>query len=418
MFRKIISNLPFSPALVGQLGFYAKRLHKEEVTRRLGLIFVALAIIVQSLTVFQPSESANASSANDMVPGGIGSSIDNYLAPYDANAKYIKDVMNYAGITREEILATKYTTLKVGDILSWGFSPHFSYEDGERQYSITNSNGVQVTTVYSKPLKLLIGPNAEISAWVGYSKNIGWFAINQGCGNLLTKTEPLPPPPPKCIVNSELLANDKNCKPCPGNSTLWISDQACVPNIIKSKNATNTSQGFIDATSVTAKAGDQISYTITIENTGLKPISTKLADNLLDTLEYATLFDNGGGTFNETTGALSWPDIYLSPNDKQTRTFVIRLLDTIPATARGASNETSYDCIITNTFGNSVSVKVDCPTPKVIEKVVTELPKTGPTENLIFAGVILAITAYFYARTRQVKREIRLIRRDINVGTI
>jgi len=38
MFRKIVSNLPFSPALVGQLGFYAKRLRKEETTRRLGLI--------------------------------------------------------------------------------------------------------------------------------------------------------------------------------------------------------------------------------------------------------------------------------------------------------------------------------------------------------------------------------------------
>ena len=55
MFRKIVSNLPFSPALVGQLGFYAKRLKKEETTRRLGLIFIALALVVQSLAVFQPS---------------------------------------------------------------------------------------------------------------------------------------------------------------------------------------------------------------------------------------------------------------------------------------------------------------------------------------------------------------------------
>ena len=30
MFRKLVSNLAFSPALVGQLGFYAKRLRKEE----------------------------------------------------------------------------------------------------------------------------------------------------------------------------------------------------------------------------------------------------------------------------------------------------------------------------------------------------------------------------------------------------
>lgn len=417
MFRKIISNLPFSPALVGQLGFYAKRLRKEETTRRLGLIFVALALVVQSVAVFQPSESANASSANDMVPGGL-TSLNDFLAPYDANTKNLKDIMNYVGITREEISAAKYTTLRVGDILSWGFSPRFSYDQGERQYNITNTNGVQVTTVYAKPLKLLVGPNAQISAWVGYSNSIGWFAINKGCGNLLTETYPSPPPPAKCALNPNLLASDENCKPCPGNTTLWASDAACIPNIIKTKTATNTSQGFVDADSVTAKAGDQISYTITIENTGLSPTSTELEDNLADTLEYATIIDNGGGALNKTTGILSWPDVTLNPNDKQTRTFVVRVLETIPATARGSSDPSSYDCIIVNTFGNSISINIDCPTPKVVEKVVSELPTTGPTENLVFAGVVLAVVAYFYARTRQIKKEIRLIRRDVNVGTI
>lgn len=53
MFRKIVSQLSFSPALVGQLSFYAKRLRKEQATRRLGLVFVAMALVVQSLVVFQ-----------------------------------------------------------------------------------------------------------------------------------------------------------------------------------------------------------------------------------------------------------------------------------------------------------------------------------------------------------------------------
>jgi len=54
MFRKIVSNLAFSPALVGQLGFYAKRLRREEATRRVGLIFTALALVVQGFAVFTP----------------------------------------------------------------------------------------------------------------------------------------------------------------------------------------------------------------------------------------------------------------------------------------------------------------------------------------------------------------------------
>ena len=67
MFRKIVSNLTFSPALVGQLGFYAKRLKKEEATRRIGLIFTALALVVQSFAVFTPPESANAANGNNVV---------------------------------------------------------------------------------------------------------------------------------------------------------------------------------------------------------------------------------------------------------------------------------------------------------------------------------------------------------------
>lgn len=422
MFRKIVSNLPFSPALIGQLSFYAKRLKKEEATRRLGIIFIILALIVQSLAIFQPAESANASNPSDMVSGGLGTgesrSFSNYLAPYDANTKYLRDVMNYVGITRDEITSTQFTSFKVGNRLSWGFAPTFSYEQGERQYSIPNSEGQIVTTAYSRPLNLRMSEDTDVWGWVGHSSKIGWFAIMQSCGNLVTDITPPPPPPPKCVVNNELLASDENCKPCPGNSTLWIDNPACIPNIIKSKSATNTTQASKNASTVVAKASDQISYTITVENNGLKSNQLKLEEHLADVLEYSTIIDNGGGTLDKDTNILSWPDITLEPNSKQTRTFIVRLMDAIPATAKGKSNDTSYDCVMTNTFGNSIDVNVDCPTPKVIETVTAELPKTGATENMLFMGIVFSIAIYFYARTRQVKKEVRLIRKNANTGTI
>lgn len=422
MFKKIISNLPFSPALVGQLGFYAKRLRREKTTRKLTLIFIALTMVVQSLAVFQPSMSANASSPNDFVNGGIGQSLDNFLNPYDANTKNLRDIINYIGITRDEITSTQFTTFQSTGKLSWGLTALYSYDRGERPYNITNSNGEQVTTAYSRPTELGYGTNKQITGWVGHSEKIGWFAIMQACGNIATETAPPPPVPPKCLVNSKLLASDENCRTCPGNVTLWVSDKACVPNIIKSKTATNMSQGSVDASTVTAASGDQISYTITIKNTGLNSTSSKLEDNISDVLEYSSLIDNngnnGGGSLDKSTGILSWPDVTLKPDDTQTRTFVVRLLDTLPATAQGASNPLSYDCVMTNTFGNSIDIKVDCPTPKIIEQVTTELPKTGPTENIIFASVILAFAAYFFARSRQLEKEIRIIRKNINTGTI
>ena len=417
MFRKIISNLPFSPALVGQLGFYAKRLRQEETTRRLGLIFVALALVVQSIAVFQPSESANASSSTDMVNGGI-SSLNDYLTSYDANTKHLKDVMNYAGITRSEITSTTYTTFKTGERISWGSASRFSYAQGEREHSITDSQGRKVATVYSRPLKLWGSTSTKIEAWVGNSKKMGWFAIMKSCGNLVTETLPPPPPPPKCLVNSKLLETDKNCQPCPGNSTLWVNDTACIPNVIKSKTATNTSQGFISAPSVVSQPGDQISYTITVENTGLTSTTAKLEENLEDVLQYSTVIDKGGGTLNDSSKVLSWPDVTLKPKDKQTRTFVVKVLNTIPATATCASDPTSFDCVMTNIFGNSINIKVECPTPKIVETVANELPTTGPTENMLFAGIVFSMAAYFYARTRLVKKEVHLIRRDVSSGTL
>ena len=616
-----MSNLPFSPALVGQLGFYAKRLRKEEITRRLGLIFVALALVVQSFAVFQPSQSANASSETDMVTGGIGNSIDNFLKPYDSNTKNLRDTMNYVGITKKEIESTKYTSFKTEDTLSWGFAPRFSYDQGEREYNITNKNGNKVTTAYSRPLKLWGSYNTKNYGWVGHSEKMGWFAIMPTCGNLITIKKPTHPPTPKpiytcdalvanlvsgnkykftakatakngatiqdytfnfgdnetktvtnpvdithtyankgasynanlsvgfkvngasknissssctvkiivsqppepiytcdsltadlvsdnkynfngkatvsdgviienytfdfgdnstktvtnpvnvthtyskddttytaklnvkykvngvsktitsnactiqittnqtpeppipptptpCLLNPDILATDENCTPCPGNETIWVNDETCKPNIIKSKTAKNSSQGFIDAKTATANAGDQISYTITVENTGLSPETIKLEENLGDVLEYSTLVDNGGGTLNESTKTLSWADLNLNSKDKQTRSFVVKVLNQIPATATGASDPTSFDCKMSNVFGNSIDINVGCPTPKIIESVANELPKTGPSENMIFAGVVLGLTTYFYLRNRQLKKEIYLIRKSVSIGTI
>lgn len=423
MFRKIVSNLSFSPALVGQLGFYAKRLRKEEATRRLGLIFVALALVVQSLAVFQPPESANAASPSDFVSGGLGlganRSLNNFLAPYDANSGNLKDIMNSVGITRQEIVNTKFGTFRTPGKIGWGREPKANLSG---TVTVKNTAGTTVGTIYGRPLTIMNG-DTNIYGYIGYSAKIGWFAIMQSCGNLVTDIVPPPPPPPppppqKCPVNQSLLATSPECKPCPGNQTLWYNDPLCVANITQSKKAINNTQNGVNATTVTAKESDSITYTITVKNTGLNTKTVQLSDNLGDILEYSTLTDKGGGTYNETTRVLSWPDVTLQPNETQVRTYAVRVLDTIPATAQGASEPSSYDCVMENVFGNSVSINIPCAPPKVVEQVVKELPQTGPTENIIFAGIVLAVTAYFYARTRQVKKEVRLIRRNLNVGTI
>jgi hypothetical protein len=98
----------------------------------------------------------------------------------------------------------------------------------------------------------------------------------------------------------------------------------------------------------------------------------------------------------------------------------VQVLSTIPATPVGQSDPSSFDCKMQNTLGAAITVTIPvaCTAPKVVEQVATELPHTGATENMLFAGIVLSIATFFYARTRQVKKEVRLIRRSVNTGTI
>lgn len=518
MFKKIVSQLSFSPALVGQLGFYAKRLRKEQATRRLGLVFVALALVVQGLVVFQAPEPANASNNNDFIPGGLGTGsardFNRFLGPYDRNERRLQDIMNYFGITRAEITSTTFQQFTIGSKKSYGFENRA----GSTTIPITDASFNTVTTIYGRDLTSWgNSPSSKAWAYVGHSSKIGWFAILQACGNLITDVypqAPTPPPPPanivanKTAVNttqnidasktkakendrvtytvsvqntggqaktvdlsdnltevlkySKLVANstgtfnatNKTIKwpsvnLAPGatvshkytvqmNSTLISTTTECkmrnnfadkivtVPvacstppaKIETSKTAANVSQGNVDATTVTAKENDRITFTLTVQNTGGTAKAFTFEDHLGDALEYSKVIENGGGTYNESTRILSWPEVTLKPGEKQVRTFTVQVLSSIPATPTGVSDPSSYDCKMENTFlTSSVVIPVTCPTPKVIEQVVPQLPQTGPRENMIFAGIVLAIVAFFYFRSRQLGTEVRLIRRDVNGGT-
>lgn len=397
MFRNIVSNLPFSPALVGQLGFYAKRLKKEEATRRLGLIFTALALVVQSFAVFSPPEAVNASNGSDFIRGGI-SSKQELMSAYDSSSGSsgdLKEIFDYAGITRQELADTHETSLNSQNApensawLSWGRESRFSEADGQVAHDVAG------TTIYSRPVKNYENTDYERSRGInysvlqGYSKKIGTFAIMKSCGNLVTTRVPAGTPPP-----------------------------AAESNIIRSKKATNKTQ-HTNSIKVSAEAGDKIEFTLSAKNTGDAAGSVEMTDEIADLLEYATMDYDGGGTFNPDSKTLSWGEIELAPGQTESRSFTVKILRTIPSTGTGLSDSTSYDCQISNSFGNTVNVNIDCPVEKiVVEQVVAELPKTGPGENIIFAGVILSVVAYFYARSRQIGKEIRMIRRDLNAGTI
>lgn len=643
MFKKLISGLPFSPALVGQLGFYAKRLRKEEAVRKMGLVFVALSLVVQSFAVFQPPEAANAASSNDLIYGGF-STKQEFIDKYLLNTGNLKDLLDVIGITRQNIEDASIGTWNshTDGGYSWGHLSRFSYAQGERSYTVPTSGGGS-TTFYYRPLTLsdtlayTIQNGSTYEALVGKTNSGMQFAFLRMCGNLVLKVTPPPVPcpagttgtypnctvPPKmceiqgktnllasdpnckpdmCTIagKTNLLANDPNCKPnmctirgktnllatdpsckvtvmctvegktnlpaadpgcvapkmceiqgkttllatdpnckldpvatcdslsidriasnyqltttakvtngatvqsytytikrdgqvietkkidstqlsniyvysqskegsytvtvsvattagaqtspncaksfniappercqqnpdilkispecqpCPGDATMWIKDVNCATDLVQTKSAKNVTQGNVDAQTVAARANDKITYVLTMENKGKARAEATFVERIDDVAEYANVIDTGGGSKSEDpdtkTAILTWPKVTIEPGQKVSRIFTVQVMSTIPSMGTGTSNATSYDCKMMNTFGNQVTVAVDCPIQKqIVETVTTQLPHTGAGMNVVISASVLAVVAFLYARARQLKTEVRLIRRDFNTGTI
>lgn len=523
MFRKLVSNLAFSSALVGQLSFYAKRLRKEEATRRMGLIFMALALVVQSFAVFTPPESANAANADNVIYSGIRSKED-LLAIYDRNIDSagrtnIRQIYAQFGITRDDITKMHLGSYNTGDFdgkiksvgrSDWGVSYRYPVK-------VSGTN----TTVYTGGYINTQGKSWKMPALIGKRSVDGaWFAITLDCGNPVYVVPPPPvkkpaatcaslaivpigrtnirinakaktvdgakvsaytyrikdaadaviladripttstsssiqrtlptdgsytidvivatsvgnktsdsctktfvvSPEPRCIVNPELVESNPECKPCPSDDKIWYKDDTCKASFTLNKSVRNLTQTLDDANNTTAKAGDQLQYTLTVRNTGKDAGTYAMSDTIADVLEYATIVNLGDGSLasqsTATPTVVNWPTVTLKAGESIEKVFVVKVKNTIPAMATNLSNPQSYNCHVTNTFGNTLNVRIDCPPEKIVEQAITELPHTGVGENVLFSAFVIAIAVYFYARSRQMSTELRLVRRNINSGTI
>lgn len=395
MFRKLVSNLSFSPALITQVGFYAQRLRQEEITRRLTVVFVILALVVQSLAVFSPPESANASSEQDLIRGGV-TNLDDLIARYDNNTDDIRDIYTAYGLQRNEILSARQSTINSkDDIYSVSRYGQYSAEQGETSFTYKRSSG-SVGIRYISPLALSDTTDAKkrsgtvYKAWVGQSEKLGWFALLESNASIATRGYP---------------------------STITPDSSSATSNLIKTLSVHNlTKESAADI--VTAKPFDKLRYTISIKNTGTRTAQLPMSLSLADALEYATLIDDGGGEINPETKMLTWNTVSIPAGKTEERTFALQLFSSIPSTATGSSNGNSYDCVMATTFGTSTRVPVTCPLIKGVESVASELPTVGIVTNILFSLALVLVVAYFYLRTRQLKKEIRLIRHNINTGTI
>ncbi len=160
-------------------------------------------------------------------------------------------------------------------------------------------------------------------------------------------------------------------------------------------------------------AGDVVEYTlITTNSQNYDRVDIKIEDYIGDILDYATLdkadLEAQGGKFDEKSQKVIWEKVRIPANSEVQMSFKVTILDPIPATNQPSTVSTNFDCVISNEYGNEISLGVQCPAVKGIET----LPNTGPGTSLLIGTGITFVVGYFFARSRLLSKELDIIRTD------
>jgi fimbrial isopeptide formation D2 family protein len=211
MFKKLLSNLPFNPSLLDQVGFYYGRMRQEAGIRRLGFILIVAAMFVQFVATLYPPQQSLAASPNDVLDGITDK--NSILRAWDANTHHARDIYSKFGITRSNIAAingqsTNSTVNSVSrDFWSVGFIPlsNFGISSNRWGERTINANGVNV---YQRPLHAWdTHGSSSYAAFHGVNSHGVDFWILKTCGNPTFVGSYLPAPPnPKLSVHKTLIS--------------------------------------------------------------------------------------------------------------------------------------------------------------------------------------------------------------------
>ena len=177
------------------------------------------------------------------------------------------------------------------------------------------------------------------------------------------------------------------------------------------KNITQDKTGQL-AVSSKVQPNDIIEYELKTTNAqNYNRNSVDVSDYIGDILDYAVLdvdfLKQQNGTYDEATKKVVW-NINVPANGAVLSKFRVSIKSPVPSTNSPSNVSTTFDCKISNDYGNEITIDVNCPIVKSIES----LPNTGPGSSVIMMSGITFIVAYFYFRSRLMSKEIDLVRND------
>lgn len=237
MFEKLLAALPYNPSLIHQLGFYAKRMRREETVRRTGLIFIVLSFFVQFFAVVAPPQPTVAYSTNDMINNGFTSQAGAVSNCRNDVKSYGSALANF-GISCDDV--ARATIVPTLSSTSYGKQ---LYSMGWLSYGPTNLASHKTTGQVAINLTGVAASNNPLYARFLWSFDTGdhsdyqalkvissvthkTYFILFSCGNLVAVGVPVPLS--RCQYNQTILANNTQCyKPCQYNTTIPASSPSC-----------------------------------------------------------------------------------------------------------------------------------------------------------------------------------------------
>ena len=429
MYRKLISNLAFSPTTIEQVSFYARRLKQEESVRRLGLILIVFSMFIQLFAAMVPPEKSLAASNNDVIYGGVNS-IEQLRSKYNAKAD-VRSLYARFGLKPADI------SHRGANLVNFKFQEQGSRGTktvGRVNFASTrdhNLGSFAGSTFYSR----------SAGEWQGSTKAY-YFGKHKGtdnkyylvwvlkdCGNIayrptsappstgieisppVVDTYPTPPPPKPPAPTPPKPPTPPPKPPTPPVITTTPPGQK--------KTAINVTQGLApDQTMTTpARAADILEYTLVATNSNSTAIKDFVIEDYIgDVLDYAnldpTFLASQGGTYLPDVKMVRWTNQTIPAKGELKKSFRVTLKETVPSTNTPNATATDFDCKMQNGYGNETIIPVECSVLKTVE----ELPNTGPGTTVAVALGVTFVSYFFYMRSHVLGREIGIIKQAYQSG--